>query len=52
MRKFLNDHGGYDVHIIAKIENNEGVQNIDDILYAAEGVMIARGDMGVEIPYE
>ncbi len=52
MRKFLNDHGGYDVHIIAKIENNEGVQNIDEILDAAEGVMIARGDMGVEIPYE
>lgn len=52
MRKFLNDHGGYDIHIIAKIENREGVENIDGILEAAEGVMIARGDMGVEIPYE
>lgn len=52
MRKFLNDHGGYDVHIIAKIENREGVENIDEILAAAEGVMVARGDMGVEIPYE
>ena len=52
MRKYLNDHGGYDVHIIAKIENREGVENIDEILAAAEGVMVARGDMGVEIPYE
>ncbi len=52
MRKYLNDHGGYDIHIIAKIENMGGVTNIDDILEAAEGVMVARGDMGVEIPYE
>ena len=52
MRKFLNDHGGYDINIIAKIENREGVENINEILQAAEGVMVARGDMGVEIPYE
>lgn len=52
MRKYLNDHGGYDIHIIAKIENREGVENIDEILASAEGVMVARGDMGVEIPYE
>ncbi len=52
MRKYLDDHGGYDVHIIAKIENREGMENIDEILEAAEGVMVARGDMGVEIPYE
>ncbi len=52
MRKFLNDHGGYDINIIAKIENREGVENIDEILQASEGVMVARGDMGVEIPYE
>ena len=52
MRKYLNDHGGYDVHIIAKIENREGVENIDEIIETAEGVMVARGDMGVEIPCE
>ena len=52
MRKYLDDHGGYDVHIIAKIENREGMENIDGILEEAEGVMVARGDMGVEIPYE
>ncbi|MDD6059841.1 MAG: pyruvate kinase [Ruminococcus sp.] len=52
LRKFTHSLGWYDVRIIAKIENTDGVENIDEILEAADGIMIARGDMGVEIPFE
>lgn len=52
MRKILEENGGQHIQIIAKIENNEGVVNIDDILKVSEGIMVARGDMGVEIPFE
>lgn len=52
IRRILKEKGGEDIKIIAKIENMQGVNNIDDIIRVSDGVMVARGDMGVEIPLE
>lgn len=50
MRQFLDENGGEEVEIIAKIENRSGVEHAEEICRIADGIMIARGDLGVEIP--
>jgi pyruvate kinase len=52
VRRILQEHGSKDILIVSKIENREGVDNIDEIIRVSDGVMVARGDMGVEIHFE
>ncbi len=52
IRKVLEENGGSDIKIISKIESRDGVDNINEILEVTDGIMVARGDLGVEIPFE
>ena len=51
LKGFLKEHGGENIDVIAKIENRSGVDNIEEICTACEGIMVARGDLGVEVPF-
>ena len=52
IRKVLQENGGSNIHIYSKIENQEGVDNVEEIIKYSDGIMVARGDLGVEIPIE
>ena len=52
IRDYLAEHGAKDACLVSKIESQSGVNNIDEIIEASDGIMVARGDLGVELPYE
>eukprot|EP00197_Chlamydomonas_leiostraca_P003230 CAMPEP_0202871352 /NCGR_PEP_ID=MMETSP1391-20130828/18463_1 /ASSEMBLY_ACC=CAM_ASM_000867 /TAXON_ID=1034604 /ORGANISM="Chlamydomonas leiostraca, Strain SAG 11-49" /LENGTH=99 /DNA_ID=CAMNT_0049552121 /DNA_START=3 /DNA_END=299 /DNA_ORIENTATION=+ len=52
IRKILDDAGGQNVRIICKIENQAGLENIDGIIHETDGIMVARGDLAMEVPAE
>ena len=52
LRELLHEHGGDELHVIAKLEKPQAIDNLDEILEVSDGVMVARGDLGVELPPE
>ena len=52
VRRICEETGNPHVQLLAKIENQQGIENLDEIIEAADGIMIARGDMGIEVPFE
>ena len=52
IKYLLNINGGENIKVISKIENTQGVKNLDEIIRLSDGIMIARGDLGVEVPFK